>query len=348
MAILYHLGIDLHKRFSYWTLINNNRDVIFQGKVPTTEGDMAKALQNIPVEKRDIQAVIEPVTEWGWYAEALEKQGLTVKLADPGKSKLIAASRLKNDKVDSTILAELLRSDFLPTAYLAPRETRELREFVRGRIFLVRLRTKIKNRIHSIVAKQGLHSSRSDLFGKKGLAWLQGQTLSPVFQEQVVSLLSIIDLLNEEIKKKDMAIIERAKRDAEAKLLMSMPGIGAFTATMIQAEVGTFARFASADKLASYAGLVSSSRSSGEKQRFGSITRAGSAYLRSIMVEAACHLRPSWGYLFSFYTRIKEKKGNKIARVALARKMLTILWHMQNKKEPFRALPLGDSPGVKR
>ena len=295
-----------------------------------------------------IQAVIEPVTEWGWYAEALERHGLTVKLADPGKSKLIASSRLKNDKVDSTILAELLRTDFLPTAYLAPRETRELREFVRGRVFLVRMRTKTKNRIHSIVAKQGLHFSRTDLFGKKGVAWLKSQKLSLVFQEQIISLLSIIDLLNEEIKKKDRAIIERTKIDKEARLLMSMPGIGPFTASMIQAEVGTFSRFPSADKLASYAGLVSSSRSSGEKQRFGGITRAVSAYLRSIMVEAACHLRPSWGYLFSFYGRIKEKKGNKIARVALARKMLTILWHIQNKKEPFRTLPLGDSLGVKR
>jgi transposase len=210
------------------------------------------------------------------------------------------------------------------------------------------MRTKIKNRIHSIVAKQGLRSSRSDLFGKKGLEWLQNQTLSPVFQEQVVSLLSIADMLSREIKKKDIAIVARTKLDQEAKLLMSMPGIGAFTATMIQAEVGTFARFASADKLASYAGLVSSSRSSGEKQRFGSITRAGSVYLRSIMVEAACHLRPSWGYLFSFYSRLKEKKGGKIARVALARKMLTILWHLATKKEPFRTLPLGDSLGVKR
>lgn len=329
-------------------MLNNNRDVVFQGKVPTSEKDMAKALQNIPIEKKNIQAVIEPVTEWGWYAEALERHGLTVRLADPGKSKLIAASRLKNDKVDSKILAELLRSDFLPTAYLAPRETRELRELVRGRIFLVRMRTKIKNRIHSIVAKQGLHSSRTDLFGKKGRAWLEDQKLSPVFQEQIVSLFSLINLLNEEIKKKDQAIIGRTKVDEEAKLLMSMPGIGAFTSTMIQAEVGTFSRFASADKLASYAGLVSSSRSSGERQRFGSITRAGSAYLRSIMVEAACHLRPSWGYLFAFYSRIKEKKGNKIARVALARKMLTILWHMQNRKEPFRVLSFGDSLGVKR
>lgn len=348
MAISHHLGIDLHKKFSYWTLLNDNRDIIFQGKVPTSESDMAKTLQAIPIEKKNIQAVIEPVTEWGWYAEALERHGLSVKLADPGKSKLIAASRLKNDKVDSTILAELLRSDFLPTAYLAPKETRELREFVRGRIFLVRMRTKIKNRIHSIVAKQGLRHSSTDLFGRKGLRWLEDQKLSLVFQEQIFSLLAIIRLLNEEIKKKDRNIIERAKINKEARLLMTMPGIGPFTAAMIQAEVGTFSRFASADKLASYAGLVSSSRSSGEKQRFGNITRQGSAYLRSIMVEAACHLKPSWGYLFSFYGRIEEKKGNKIARVALARKMLTILWHIQNKKEPFRTLPLGDSPGVKR
>lgn len=349
MDTSYHLGIDLHKKFSYWTLIDEKRRILFQGKVTTAEKETVAALKTLPVPPSSIQAAIEPVSQWGWYADVLEKEGLKVKLVNTLNTKLIAQSRLKNDKVDSSVLAELLRTDFLPTAYLAPQETRELREFLRWRLFLSRTRAKLKNRIHAILWKHGLDSPRTDLFGKKGLAWLKEQTLRPVFSAELESLLRTVEQLSKEIDGTDKEIRTRAKLDETTKLLMTMPGIGPYTALMIQAEVGDWSRFSSPEKLASFSGLVSSSYSSGEKTRFGRITRKGSAYLRSVMVEAACQVRSKKNPLLHFYERLKEKKGNKIARVALARKMLTVLWHMVNKKEPFRAQScFGDSDGVKR
>lgn len=346
----YHLGIDLHKKFSFWTLVDQSKEILFQGKVITKEKETLEALSILPVPRTEIQAAIEPVSQWGWYAEILEKEGVEVKLVNICQSKLIATSKLKNDKVDSKVLAELLRTDFLPEAYLAPREVRELREFLRWRIFLVGQRTRIKNRIHAILWKHGLESPRSDLFGKKGRNWLDSQELRPIFRSELESLLRILDRLIEEIENLNKEIRAKAKLDEEAKILMTMPGVGAFTALMIQAEVGDFGRFPAAEKLASYAGLVSRSRSSGGRLNLGEITRAGSVYLRTVMVEAACQVRPRWGMLYGFYEKIKEKKGNKTARVALARKMLVIIWHMIKKKEPFRArsLDIGDSGGVKR
>jgi transposase len=347
MTVQYHLGVDLHQKWSYWTLMNDKKDVLYQGKVPTTEKDTRSALALLPVPAREVQAAIEPVSQWGWYAEVLEKEGVSVKLADALKAKLIASSKLKNDKVDSRTLAELLRTDFLPTAYLAPRETRELREFLRWRQFTVRLRTKCKNRIHSILWKHGLRSPGTDLFGKKARVWLEKQPLNPVFKDELASLLRMIESLGLEAKTLDEEISRRVSIDDEAKTLMTMPGVGPYTALLIQAEVGDFKRFNDPKKLGSYAGLVSSTRSSGEKMRFGNITRQGSHYLRTAMVEAATRIRPKHGDLSAFFSRIKEKKGPKVARVALARKMLVALWFMVHRKEPFRAR-LGDSGGVKR
>lgn len=345
----YHLGIDLHKKFSYWTLLDQSNEVLFKGKVFSNEKDTLSALRLLPIRSECIQAAIEPVSQWGWYADLLEHEGVEVKLVDTLKSKLIASSKLKNDKVDSRVLAELLRADFLPTAYLAPKETRDLRELMRWRIFFTKARTRSKNRIHSMLWKHGLEYTGSDLFSKKGLLWLKEQRLSMIFQSELDSLLRLLGTVIEEIKSLDKEISSRSKVDETTSLLMTMPGVGPITALTIQAEVGDWKRFESPEKLASYAGLVSSSNSSGGKLRFGGITRRGSAYLRSVMVEAACHVRPKWGHLFDFYERLKEKKGSKIARVALSRKMLCTLWYMVHKNEPFRVQScLGDSGGVKR
>jgi transposase len=231
----------------------------------------------------------------------------------PGKAKLISESRLKNDRVDSRALAELLRNDFLPTAYLAPRQTRDLREFLRGRIFLVRLRTTMKNSIHAILWKHGLQSPRADLFGKRGRAWLAEQTLRPVYAEEAKALLRTIDQVSAEISMLDREVRRYVHHDAQARLIMTMPGVGAFSALVIQAEVGDFSRFPTAEKLACYAGLISSSRSSGGTVRLGRITKHGSSHLRTVMVESACRVTERWGTLYAFYARIRERKGCKTA-----------------------------------
>lgn len=349
----YSLGIDLHKQFAYWTLIDSERNSLWKGKVLTNEEATVQAIAKLPVVASSIQAAIEPVEQWGWYADVLETNGVKVKLVDTLKSKLIAQSRLKNDKVDSSILAELLRSDFLPESYLAPIETRELREFLRFRCFIVRLRSRIKNRIHGILAKHGLSAPKSDLFGKAGMLWLREQELRPVFKKELGSLLNIFDSLQKEILEADKEVRARAKATEELLILGSVPGVGSITALTIKAEVGDFSRFHNPEKFASHAGLCPSSRSSAGKQHFGRITKQGSPYLRWVLVEAVQRVNPKWGRLYFFFEEIKKKKGVKIARVALARKLLTICYFLVKRKERFVPQGLGalssleDRGGVK-
>ena len=252
MTPTYSLGIDLHKRFAYWTLINAERKVLWEGRVITDEQKTKAAAASLPVEAKECSAVIEPVDLWGWYAEVLEDCGFKVILANALQVSLIAKSRLKYDKVDSKILAELLQTGYLPASYLAPRETRELREFLRTRMSMITIRTKIKNRIHTILSKEGKASPVTDLFGKKGRKWLEAEKLRPVYKEEADSYLRVMDAIEKEVHTMYLKIRRMARHDEDTKILTTVPGIGPFTALLLKAEVGTFERFPSAESLASF------------------------------------------------------------------------------------------------
>lgn len=334
----YHLGIDLHKKTSYWTLMDNDQQLLYQKNMPTSQEGILCALREIKIEPALIQAAVEPVSQWAWYGDILKEHGMTVRLANPYKTKLIAATKLKHDKVDSKILANLLRSDFLPESYYAPKEIRELRELARWRLFLTRLRTRLKNRIHQVMAKQGISSPWSDPFGKQGRQFWMSQNLSFELRKEADHLIGFIDQLDLSIAERDKDFKERLTNYPEAKILMSIPGIGPVTTITMLSEIGDLARFNTPEKLTGFAGLNPASYSSGESTRLGRITRHGSEHLRTVLVEAAHRVRPTWGQLYEFFSRIRDKKGSKIASVALARKLLVLSWHLMRKKEMFRLI----------
>jgi transposase len=343
----YHLGIDLHRKTSYWTLIDGKRTLLYKKNLPTTKEGIIQGLSEMGVTPELVEVAIEPVSQWGWYGDYLAEQGVTVRLVDVYKTKLIAGTKLKNDKVDALALAELLRSDFLPTAYRAPEKTRDMREFMRHRAFLVRLRARIRGRVHQILWKHGIISPWSDLFGIKAQQWLGTLSLRSPYKEEREELTALWKDISERLTLHNRTCEELTVRNSQAGLLMSIPGIGVITSLTMLAEVGDFSRFTSPDKLACYAGLVSSSYSSGEKTRLGHITHRGSVWLRTALVEATATVNPRWGALYEFYTRIKEKKGSKVARVALARKMLTLSWHLITTDQ-FYKTSVGHSDSVKR
>jgi len=343
----YHLGIDLHRKTSYWTLIDGERKILYKKNLPTTKEGIARGVEEMEISPAQVEAAIEPVSQWGWYGDCLAEQGVTVRLVDVYKTKLIAGTKLKNDKVDALALAELLRSDFLPTAYRAPEKTRDMREFMRHRAFLVRLRARIRGRVHQILWKHGIISPWSDLFGVKAREWLGKLSLRSPYKEEREELTAMWQDISERLLLHNRTCEEMGARNLQAGLLMSIPGIGIITSLTILAEVGDFSRFSSPAKLACYAGLVSSSYSSGERTRLGHITHRGSVWLRTALVEATATVNPKWGALHDFYHRIAEKKGSKVARVALARKMLTLSWHLI-KTDQFYKTNVGHSDSVKR
>jgi transposase len=338
MKKIYYLGIDLHKKFAYWHLTEGNGELLWQGKVPTTKETTQKQLKECGVSPKQIISAIESVESYGWYADLLESFGVgEVKLANPWKLRLIAENPLKNDKEDARIIAQYLRSGTLPESYLAPKETRDLRELVRTREYLVRARTSAKIRIRSVLTKHGLDGPFEDVDSLKCLEWLSKQKLGPIYAHEIKALLKLITHLGREIKVYEQLMKKEEKNYPEIKILKSLPGIADVRALVMFAEIGDFSRFPHPDKLSAFAGLVPRSYSSGGKERLGRITKRGSSPLRAAMVGAAQQARQSWGDLYTFYEKIKAKSGQGAAKVALARKLLTISWYLIRKNEPFKA-----------
>ena len=215
---------------------------------------------------------------WSWLAELLEDYGFEAHLVHPLRCKAIASARLKNDKVDAAILAQLLRVDLLPEAWLAPAKVRQLRALLRHRASLVRLGTQLRNRIHAVAADHGYDRSASYWTGP-GRGWLAGLDLPAASREIITDCLAVIDGLAPVIDRIDGELHQHAKADPRVKVLRTLPGVGEFTALVIVAEIGDISRFPSARKLASWAGLTPTVRGSDLKIRHGHISKQGSVRL---------------------------------------------------------------------
>ena len=329
----HYLGVDLHRRRSYVVLMDAQGNIGDQRRL--SNDAMPDYVAQLP---ESTFAVLEATGNWSYMYDILEAGTDEVVLVHPRRVRAIAAARVKTDKIDATTLAHLARADLLPIAYAPPSDIRELRDLVRHRSKLVRERTRHKNRIHTILSKHNLHSPCTDLFGKKGRTFLKEtrKHLSSIHQMMLDDYLSLIDGLNEQIKSVNQVIRAWAKDNPQAQLLTSMPGIGIYSAAVIIADIGDIERFESPKQLCSYAGLVPSTRSSDTRVRHGRITKEGSPWLRWIMVSAAQRAPCASLRLASFFERTLQQHGKKTARVALARKMLSIVYYMMLRNMPYQ------------
>ena len=223
-------------------------------------------------------------------------------------------------------MAQLLRADLLPEAWIAPPEVRQLRALLRHRVQLVRLRTLLRNRIHAVLADHG-HDRPGGCWSGLGRAWLASLELPAVSREVIEDDLALIDALQQPIDRLDWEVHQRAKADPRVKVLTQLPGVGPFTALIILAETGDVSRFGSARKLAAWAGLTPTVRGSDRTVRHGHISKQGSAWLRWILCEAAQTAKRHPEFAAS-YQAIARRRGKKIATTAIARKLLTRAYHL--------------------
>jgi transposase len=273
-----------------------------------------------------VQAAVEACGFWPGFREVVEPEVGRLVLVHPQRVKAIASAKLKNDRVDSETLAQLLRCDLLPESWKADRDTQARRQQVRLRTTLVRQRTRLKNQVHAVLHQQGLRSPATDLFGKRGRLWLAAVKLPAQARESVGTCLRMIDHYSQEIEKQNLQLSEKAKQDERVQWLMTIPGIGEVSAMMVLAEIGDLSRFANKEALCSYAGLVPRVRESAGKAARGGITRQGSSALRWIMVEAAQVATRSSPAVKRYYERLLRKKHKHVARVAVARKLLIAVY----------------------
>lgn len=319
-----HVGVDLHQRFCYMTALEARGKIVQSG--PVTNEKLALRRYFRQFRGKPVQVAVEACGFWPAFREVVEPEVKRLVLVHPQRVKAIASAKLKNDRVDSETLAQLLRCDWLPESWKADRETQARRQQVRLRATLVRQRTRLKNQVHAVLHQQGLRSPVTDLFGKRGRWWLNGVKLPAQARESVNVCLRLLDGYSEEIQKQNLQLSEKAKADERVKWLRTIPGIGECSAMMVLAEIGDVGRFHDADALCSYAGLVPRVRESAGKAARGGITRQGSPWLRWMMVEAAQVATRSSKAARRYYERLLRKKHKHVARVALARKLLIAVY----------------------
>jgi len=262
----------------------------------------------------------------------LQSKGYDVVLSHPKKTRYIAEAKIKSDRVDSRAIAELARLDALPLAYMPEKEISVLREQVRRRAFLVRQRVKLRVKIKSILTYEGVRwPSEGGLFTRRGVEWLHGLSV-----ESIESYLRIMRIFDDEIRLLNRQLRDLAENDEDVRLLMTVPGIGYYSALLVKSEIGDISRFPFGDRLCSYAGLVPSTHASGNTVRHGGITKEGSKWLRWVMVEAAqTHVHKYDTTVTRAYHRIAERRGRRVAVVAVAHKLLMCCWAVLKYREPY-------------
>src|SRR6266487_1164661 len=318
-----YAGIDVHRKRSQVAVIDQDGEVLASRNVPSGVKPILGVIGGLPA---GTPAAFGAAFGWGWLVELLEGYGFAPHLVHPLQCKAIASARRTNDKAGAAILAQLLRADLLPEAWIAPPAVRQLRALLRHRSGLVRLGTQLQNRIHAVAADFGYDRTGSYWTGP-GRGWLAELDLPPVSREIVTDCLAFIDALVPEIERLDAEVRRHAKADPRVRLLTTLPGVGQFTALMMVAEIGDITRFGSARKLASWAGLTPTVRGSDLKVRHGNISKQGSAWLRWVMNQAAQTAKRSPEFSAS-YAAIAKRRGKKIATIAIARKLLTRACHL--------------------
>ena len=320
------VGFDLHKRYITACALDAGGAIIAEIRQLSTALDAV--LTWLGALPGPVTVGLEATLSWEWLATRLIEQGYTVRVAHAHAVKLIWQARAKTDPIDARKLAELLRVDLFPAIWIPDLQTRRRRQLLRGRAFLVRERTRLKNRIHGHLLSENLVPPGADLYGKGGRAWLTAAPLSPVLRAQTERLLTLHDALSVEIQGLDGDVKRAAQGNPLVKQLTTMPGVGVFSALFVQAEIGSIDRFRSSHELAAYAGLVPTTRSSGGKTTHGGLGKASNRWLKWILVEIVVTLKLAPGPVGTYYRRLLRAKGKPKAQTAAARKLCCYLYWM--------------------
>jgi transposase len=284
--------------------------------------------------------VIESTSHACLIAEIIRSSGARVVLANPLKTKIIGESKVKTDKIDAEALARMLAADYIPAVWEPDEQLQQLRKLVSFACSLTKQKTMIKNRIHSILYRNIIeYNGYSDLFGAQGRAFLESTKLPEDERFQLDQLIVLLDHLESRISAVQTKIAQKAIIDKEVIRLMTIPGIHFHTALSLKAAIGDITRFNCSKKLVSYIGLHPSIYQTGHTCYKGSITKQGRSHARWLIIQVSHTIIRMPGPLRAFFVRLRKRKCYNKAIVAVAAKLLRIIWNMLTKNEDYYFSP---------
>jgi len=331
------VGVDHHKAFSYGTIMTQTGQILKQGRFANHPESLSRFLGEYAGS--DCSSVVEASRNWTVMHDWLEEQTGQVTLAHPLKVRMIAEAKIKTDKIDATALAHLLRCDLIPAAHVCSPEARVLKRLLRHRMFLVRLGTMTKNRIHTLLDRYpDIRAQRpeKELFSKMGIAWMCQVEVDQNDRFILDSELTLLEHLQDQIRQADRWLSQVGRKDQRVRNLQTIPGIGRSFALLVISEIDRIDRFGSPKKLHAYAGLVPSTYSSGGRTFHGRIIKGGNKYLRWAMVEAVWPAIQKSLELNQYYYCLADRKGANPAKIATARRLLTIVYRVLKENREYR------------
>jgi len=327
------IGLDVHRDFCEVAIADGGR-ARSAGRIATTPQELELFAQSLSPTDR---VVLEATGNALAIARILEPHVAEVVLAHAKLVRAISHARVKTDKIDARVLADLLAAGLIPAVWIGDDRVRMLRRLVSRRRGLVKRRTQVKNEISAVLHRnlKG-RCPASDPFGKKGRAWIAEQDLPVDEQITVNAGLRQLDFLGGELAQIDGVVAQQVLDDRDVHRLMTIPGIDVVTATTLVAVIGDIHRFPTARHLVGYLGLHPTIRQSGNgPARHGRLSKEGSAAARHVLVEAAWSAAKAPGPLRAFAQRTAARRGRHVATVAVARKLAVLAWHLLTRGEDY-------------
>lgn len=328
---MHYCGLDVSTKSTHVYIENEQGRRVKRTVVPTTPDGLTSALE--PYARGGLRVAVEAGGHTAWICDTLRELRIGVHVVHPLKVKWIAESKKKTDRVDAQLLAHLLRIDGLPEPVHVPsRRSRQLRGLLLGRRQLIRTRTRLINVLRGLARQEQVVLKTRALNTRAGWAVLRAAPLASTTRAIVAQYEALLATLGTALKALDGELAGWAARDERVRRLTTIPGVGTVSAQTLVAAVDRIDRFASSRKLVAYSGLAPTVRASGERVEHGPITKQGRAEIRAVWVQAAHSVliakTPGARPLQRWGERVARRRGRKTAVVALARKLLTIAFHL--------------------
>jgi len=337
------IGCDFHTRYQQIAMLDTSTGELTERRLEHESGEAHAFYRGL---QGPVRVGIEATGPIHWFERLLADLGHELWIGDSAKIRASEVRKQKTDERDAALILELLLSNRFPRIWVPTPAERDLRQLLWHRHKLVRLRTMLGNQLHFLAMSQGLCRKRK-LFTKTGRGELQQLHLDPWASRRREELLRLLDQIDPVIAELDRAVSEEAKRREDAQRLMTHPGIGPVNALAFVLTIGPVSRFQRSKQVASYLGLNPSEHSTGGKRRLGAISKQGNTMVRWLLIEAANHTARFDPQLRQEYQRLKFRRGNAVAKVAIARKLaVRMYWMLRSGADYAQLVRRQGSPGA--
>jgi transposase len=320
------IGCDYHPSFQQIAFVDTEGGELGERRLVHRE-EAEQFYSQLREQGSQVRVGMEASGHGRWFERLLHDLQFELWVGDAAEIRTKRVRKQKTDRQDAQLLLRLMMEDRFPRIWVPDAANRDLRQLLWHRHRLVQMRTRVMNQLHVVALNEGLRRKKA-LWRPAGRQQLESLVLAPWASRRRQDLLDLLDQLTPKIQQLSQALEEEVEKRPVARRLMTHPGVGPLTALAFELVIGTPERFACGKQIASYVGLVPSEESSGDRRRLGHISKQGNALLRFLLVEAAQVTVRTQGQWRSKFFHLAMRRGRKIAKVAMARKLAVHLYWM--------------------